>query len=169
MWNALVCIVGWLWSTQIEFLCCDAEGALQKSPWCHPAGIGAGSGTRQCPCSGDVGSSAPTFSTSLSVLMLQQSLPVVPPRGLEITNNYFFWNVCKMTLYFRNFHFFKIWICDFSELCDYQVIEFKATTDVSCIKKCLRELMILSDYSCGSEREGFISAFPIKAGMTPKE
>lgn len=49
-----------------------------------------------------------SLSTSLSVLMLQQSLPVVPPRGLEITNNYFFWNVCKMTLYFRNFHFFKI-------------------------------------------------------------
>lgn len=71
-----------------------------------------------------------------------------------------------MTFYFRNVYFLEIRICDFSELCNYQVIEPKATTDVSwiytlLIKKCLRELMILSDYSCGSERKGFISALNI--------
>lgn len=52
-----------------------------------------------------------------------------------------------MTFYFRNVYFLEIRICDFSELCNYQVIEPKATTDVSwiytlLIKKCLRELMI---------------------------
>lgn len=62
----------------------------------------------------------------------------------------------------------------FSEHCNSQVTESKATTDVSCIsvlliKECLRELMILSDYSYGCEREGFVSAFLIKAAVTPKE
>lgn len=168
---------------RIEFLLYDAdlEGALQKPTWCDPAASGQVCGTRvgldqvitrQCPCSGDVGSSLPIVPFYRSVLVLPQSLPVVPLRGLGITTR--FWNVCKMTFYFRNFRFFKIWICDFSEHCNYQVTESKATTDVFCIsvsliKKCLRELMILSDYSYGCEREGFVSAFLVKAAMTPKE
>lgn len=147
---------------RIEFLLygVELEGALQKSTWYDPVASGQVRGTRvgldqvitrQCACRGDVRSSAPIVLLHWSVCVSIAAEPACSAsEGLGITTS--FWNVCKMTFYFKNFNFLKIGICDFSEHCNYQVIESKATTDMSCIsvsliKECLRELMILSDYS----------------------